>query len=85
MASACNCLDGITKKIVEDQPFEGLKVTRATVKETVILFNSFGTRTMSHVELTCESRKRPVSHTLIHTFCPFCGQKYESDKEVSNG
>lgn len=33
--------------------------------------------TYSNIKVTAEERKRPVSVTILHSFCPFCGVKYE--------
>jgi hypothetical protein len=33
--------------------------------------------TYSNVKVTVEGRKKAVSITVLHTFCPFCGVKYD--------
>jgi hypothetical protein len=85
MPSTCTCLQDLPKQITDNQPFIGLQVKHAVVKEATFMFRVCEYRTYSQIELTCEGRKRPVKHLMIHSFCPFCGKAYSEipkEKEV---
>lgn len=35
-------------------------------------------RTCSDIEVTLDGQKKVERVTIFHSYCPFCGQKYES-------
>lgn len=80
----CECLLEIPKKLVQNQPLKGKVVTVAEVSEATFVYseskNNMDMRTYSDVELQVEGKKRPVTQKMLHTFCPFCGVKYEFDE-----
>lgn len=87
MAKTCNCLDDIPRKVMEFKKREGLNVIKAQVEESAFFFSG-GIKTISHIELTVEhmSKKQVKSSSvvkisMVHSYCPFCGTKYETETE----
>lgn len=76
----CDCLPKVADKVAEFKRKQGVKVSRATIKEQTWLFTSGHSRTMSTVEVTRDDRKRPEPVTLVHSYCPFCGKAYPKAK-----
>jgi hypothetical protein len=86
MASTCNCITEVQKRFIDAQPLEGLHIKQARLKEIIFSYKTSSSRTVTPVELTCEERKRPIIHKIVHAYCPFCGKKHEEEsKEVSHG
>lgn len=80
----CDCIriieedeKGGGKKLIEDE--EGLTLKKINLKEVIFLHrgNRLVSRTGSSLEVEVEERKRPVKVSLAHTYCPFCGERYE--------
>lgn len=44
--------------------------------------NRLGMATLSILEVETHERKRPLKIDILHTFCPFCGVKYNQDSET---
>lgn len=74
---ACDCMRKITDQIVKDQPFPDLKITRAQFNQ-VLAFPEMKYKPVLEVELTCEGRKKPATKSIAYSFCPFCGNEYNS-------
>lgn len=63
----CDCI-----KIVTD----GVK--KAYEAETVLVpFEFFSGRTYTCCEVYRPGKKKPLMSNVAHSFCPFCGEKYE--------
>lgn len=82
----CDCLDKIEAKILENQPFTNLVVTKAKFDTTFQLAeNRLIERPILEITLSVEGRKHPVKKDVAYIFCPFCGKKFEEtipDKEA---
>ena len=85
---SCNCISAFEKDIVERQPYKELKIIEAKFDLALIFENSgkIQNRPVLEVELTVEGRKKPLRKSVIYSFCPFCGNEYDSltpkEKEV---
>lgn len=53
------------------------KVTKATFVSGALIFdNKPHFRTTSIVECVLEGQKKPYEQNIVHSYCPFCGEKY---------
>jgi hypothetical protein len=73
----CKCIKNLEKKMVGNL-HKGKKIIKAEYISAALLFeDSFtGIKSTSQLELTVEGLKKPVIQTMVHTYCPFCGEKY---------
>lgn len=80
----CNCTTEIPQKFIEKQPIPNQVITKASL---ATVFNlSLGTeRTSTTATLEFEGKAKDRKIEISHTYCPFCGEKYEGRKEASNG
>lgn len=79
----CECVKEIEAKVLENvrttprhkKPVQGvsLKGVGFPIVEGKILM-----RTCNDIELTLEGQKKVERMSVFHTYCPFCGAKYES-------
>jgi len=40
--------------------------------------------TLSWMEVETNEKKRPMKIDILHTFCPFCGVKYNQDEPADD-
>ena len=81
----CDCVKNLEQRYIEQQPLKDNVVLNAKLQGRVFLFNSGISATSSILEVEVKGRKSAIKQNVIHTYCPFCGEKYESVKEVGNG
>jgi len=75
---SCECMEKIPQSIIDNQPFNGLKVTEAKIPSGFILANNeIIIRPLIEIQLTVEGRKMMVRKDLFYNFCPFCGKPYK--------
>lgn len=66
----CDCIQELNKKLSEQMGVEGGIVN-------VLLFSKKTFSTFGY-----EQGKRNKSLTILHSYCPFCGEKYYGKGEV---
>lgn len=71
----CNCMQTVQEKIRERVMPEAERVS--------IDHEMLSGRTYSTAYCTIPGKKKRVEKLILHSFCPFCGEKY--DKEDTNG
>lgn len=81
----CDCLYEIPKKIHDKFPTYNNKNVEEVEVHHVWLFSDSGMRkgTATDFELSLEGQKKKHSITVNHTFCPFCGKKYEEPETIN--
>jgi hypothetical protein len=76
----CNCIRDLEKKMIGREAGRGTtkrKVVKAELVSGGLIFGANPAfRTSSIVECTLEGQKKPYEQNILHTFCPFCGEKY---------
>lgn len=73
----CNCISDFEKRVVEEQPFEKMKVTKAKILNKAFFFKESSYRLTGEFEIEVEGRKRPVKQNLVFSNCPICGEEYK--------
>lgn len=71
----CNCIKELEKEMI-DIEFNNRKVIKAELVSAALMFSTGKIHTCSVVELTLEGQKKKGIQNMIHTYCPFCGEKY---------
>lgn len=77
----CDCINTLPTKALENlnernafkKPVESVSMREITFP---IITNRLEVRTYTNLDIQLEGQARKKAHTIIHTFCPFCGQKY---------
>jgi len=77
----CECITKAEEKADEmirggNQFKKPVKKVRVTGIAWPIINNEMTLRTCSKLEIELEGQKKKPEMTLIHTYCPFCGEKY---------
>ena len=77
----CNCVKEIEEKTFEKyqkkNPFRR-PVKRVELKGVAFLFGeNVKMKTVNELEIELEGQKRTKSVSVVHSFCPFCGEKFE--------
>jgi hypothetical protein len=79
----CNCIKDIEKKMIGREVGNGTKkkkVIKATFVSGGFIFgNKPAFQSSSIIECELEGQKKPYEQQMLHTFCPFCGKKYENN------
>ena len=77
----CDCIKRIEEKLHGQlkgqefkKPFESVEVEQGFF----IKDNIMQTRTYSRAIITLTGQKKKLDTNIVHTFCPFCGEKIES-------
>lgn len=73
----CNCITEVEARVLKHAKEQGMKATKASLKEVGFFFSPPSTKTLSHIELTIDGKKRPSVLNMVHSFCPFCGKLYQ--------
>ena len=79
----CNCVKEIEAKALENltatarykKPVQGVSLKGVGFP---IVGGKLLTRTCSDLEVKLDGQKKVERMTMFHTFCPYCGTKYES-------
>lgn len=77
----CKCISELNLKMIGTM-HKNKKVIKAEyISAAFIIEKKNGTHTpmlksTSEIELTLEGRTKPVIQNMVHTYCPFCGEKY---------
>lgn len=83
----CKCFEEWRKLLKEnyEENNPGKIVEKVEVTPKALVFNRKANKTIlatcSYGELTLQGRKKPINVTLNHTYCPFCGEKYDYRNE----
>jgi len=80
MTNACNCIDDISKKLSEHQLDTAIVYSRER--------NTLEARTYTDLKRRDNGRsetRRGKPSIFAHTFCPFCGTRYEPEAPASDG
>lgn len=81
----CDCIKNMEKVIPEKTgTISGKKIISASMQNVIFPMNNLkitGKITTQPLELKLEGRKTPLKSNLSHTFCPWCGERYERDRE----
>jgi hypothetical protein len=80
----CKCITDLQEKIVKEQPIEGLKVIKAKATNVAFMFDVSAYRFTGELSLEVEGRKRPVKRGLLFSFCPCCGQPYDTKNSFTS-
>lgn len=75
----CNCINEIQQKIVENKPEHNKKkVLKATANAMFPISEGqmLEKRTYTDFDLTLEGQIKEVPLLVNHTYCPWCGVKY---------
>lgn len=78
----CNCVKYIEKQVNENLSSLGkykkpIKCVSMTGIGYPIYDGNVCTRTANYIEVELEGKKKNEQLTMFHSFCPFCGVKYE--------
>lgn len=79
----CECVKDIEAKVLESltttarykKPVQGVSLTGVGFP---IVGGKMLMRTCSDIAVTLDGQKKVEKMAMFHTFCPFCGTKYES-------
>lgn len=79
----CDCITEIEKTALDDmQEKKRYKKPVAAVRMEGVVFPITGdkmtTRTCNVLEVELEGQKKRQEVSMFHTYCPFCGQKYDA-------
>lgn len=81
----CDCIKNIEKDLPEKTgEISGKKIISASMQNVVFPMSNLkitGKITTQPIELKLDGRKTPFKSSLSHTFCPWCGEKYERDRD----
>lgn len=71
----CDCIKKVEKTSLE------LNIKNKTIEGAefisgVIMLSTGMRHSCSQVELTFKGQKKKGTQTIIHVYCPFCGEKY---------
>lgn len=90
----CNCVENIKEKLLGLEYKGTAKVIKkVSLLNGALMSPAFNLVTNSDFEVEVEGMKRPQKQSVIHRFCPWCGDKIEKDgqeaategKEATNG
>lgn len=73
----CDCINTIEKKVFEkykDEKFNNKTVNSANFMD-IGFFASGRSKTFSRIGLDLNGQKKKWEINMIHSFCPFCGEK----------
>jgi hypothetical protein len=79
----CDCITEIEKKALTTlREQQKTKKPVASVRMRGVAFpmvgNKLTTRTCNMLEVELVGQKRSLEMSMFHSFCPFCGEKYET-------
>jgi NADH pyrophosphatase NudC (nudix superfamily) len=75
----CNCISKMEKDLIGTE-YHKRKILKAELTSVSLLFSSMKFETTSTIELTLEGIKKITKTNAVHVFCPFCGEKYNPQK-----
>ena len=86
----CNCVEEIEEKVLArkaEDPRIKKPIERVRMRDQAIRLGTAGTGvdTFSIFELTLEGQKKKVPVTVIHSHCPFCGEKIDRSGKATAG
>ena len=75
----CTCIDDLTKKLKElyNGKFKKKDIENISIN-TLISFSGKAGETFSEATISLVGQKKEHSIVIAHTYCPFCGEMYES-------
>lgn len=77
----CDCITEIEKKATEklqaDNPFNK-PVKKVELKGVTfsLVGNTMSAKTMNELEIELDGQKKRPTMPVVHSFCPFCGEKF---------
>lgn len=82
----CNCISDIERRVKEHvikngkmkKPVNDVRMQGVVIGVTD--GNDMYTRTANTMEITLEGQKKKETMSMFHSYCPFCGVKYEEVK-----
>ncbi|MDY6979368.1 MAG: hypothetical protein SV201_05765 [Pseudomonadota bacterium] len=81
---ACDCIANIeTKALQKMQAGNDFKKPVTNVAMGGVVFSigqSMSVKTVNKLEITLEGQKKKATMNMVHTFCPFCGTKYNEEE-----
>ena len=84
----CTGLSKVENRILDSDILKskskGKPLKSALVQSSFMFSGNVSRRTYTDLEVEIEGRKSKVKTQIIHTFCPFCGAKYD-DKDFECG
>lgn len=67
----CNCQKATEEKFKELYP-DAQRISGQ--------YEMLSGRAYSVIEITIPNKKKPIERLLLHSYCPTCGKKYESEE-----
>jgi formate dehydrogenase maturation protein FdhE len=71
----CTCIKELENKMV-GREFKNKKVESASFISAALMLSSGIVQSCSEIELEIEGQKKKGIQKVLHTYCPFCGEKY---------
>lgn len=71
----CECIKKWEEKMIGFVK-NGKKATKGTFLSAAFVGTNFSLQTTSEMELEIPGQKKKIIQNLLHTYCPFCGEKY---------
>lgn len=64
----CNCRDKVKQELIRLYP---------QAESVAMPYEILSDRSFSECEIYLPGKKKPIAISLLHSFCPHCGEKYE--------
>jgi len=81
----CDCIEKIEKRLDERckaqefrKPYESVEIEQAFVLDGTVMT----TKTYSKAIITLTGQKKKIETNIMHSFCPFCGEKIADPKST---
>ena len=75
----CNCIKEIEERLLAHYPTYNNKTVRKVTANGSYRIPDFKKVTMTEFNLEIENQKKEHPISIAHSFCPFCGNKHETE------